>query len=580
MIFRQFLQISLYFFISLGAAYADDPRARPEHSTQEIGAVSRAEGRNFMIVTANPHATKAGYEILERGGSAMDAAIAAQLVLGLVEPQSSGLGGGAFVLHYDAETRALNTYDGRETAPGLAGPFLFYERGKALAFKEARLGGRSVGVPGLPALLYDLHERYGTATWIELFEEAVHLAENGFEVSPRLHHMIAEHAEDLSRFPYMAATFLDADGQAHQIGATLKNDPYAETLKDFAFYGSQIFYRGHLADSIIAAVQNNLVRPGAMTRADMTGYEVKTRDPVCAPYRRFIVCSMGEPSSGGLTLLQILGLIERFDLAAWGKDDPKSWSVIAQANALAFADRNAYMADPDFVDTPGILLLDPNYVAARSAIIDPEQPLQDIEKGVPPLWDGPLYPTSNTLDKPGTTHISVIDAGGDIVSMTSSIESAFGSHIMVGGFLLNNQLTDFSFEPFAKDGDLIANMVEGGKRPRSSMSPTIVFDRQGKPVLILGSAGGSRIIGYVLQRIIAALDWEMDVGDALAMAHIGARGATLEMEREQSVSNALREKGFAVAIKDMNSGLTAIHIRGDTYIGAADPRREGKAMGN
>ena len=583
MIFPRILQLSAIFLFLSSPVMAQDERANPEGSSPAAAHEQTATAIDFMIVTANPYATKAGYEILERGGSAADAAIAAQLVLGLVEPQSSGLGGGAFILYYDAKTQELKSYDARETAPGLAGPFLFYENGEALDFKTAQLSGKSIGVPGVPKLLAYLHQVYGQRTWMELFNPAIDLAEAGFQISPRLEAMIKNHASDLQKFPQTAAYFFDGNGQPLKTGAQLKNPAYAETLKDMAFTGANIFYEGPLASQIVKTVQNVPQRPGFMTGEDLRGYDIKARQPVCAPYRLYVVCSMGEPSSGGLSILQALGMLEGYDLRALGADNPRSWSLIAQASALAFADRNMYMADPDFVNTPGVLLLDPAYMDQRRALIDPARPLQDMvaEAGKPPLWDGSLFSRGNSIDKPGTSHISVVDKEGNVLSMTTTIESAFGSHQMVGGFLLNNELTDFSFRSFGEDDALIANMVEGGKRPRSSMAPVIIFDLAGKPVLTLGSAGGSRIIGYVLQRIIAVLDWDMDIDQAISMAHIIARSEkNIEVEEMSDISRALEKNGHHIKQGSMNSGLTAIRIKRDNLIGSADPRREGMALGN
>ena len=610
--FQRFLQtlVVLGVFLtpwSLGAF----ERPQPEISTG-YGDVSAAQGQDFMIVTANPYATSAGYEILKKGGSAVDAAITAQLVLGLVEPQSSGLGGGAFMLHYDAKEKQLSSYDGRETAPDLAGPFLFKESGRQMEFMEAVVGGRAVGVPGVPALLSEAHEIHGKLTWMELFDEPIRLAKEGFEVSPRMARMVEDAKERLAKFPQSAAYFLPG-GQPVQAGTVLKNTEYENTLRDYAFYGSSRFYRGELAGKISQVVQNISDNPGLLTPRDFALYEIKKRDPVCGPYRGFIVCSMGEPSSGGLTLLQILAMLEGFDVT----NDAKGWSVIAQASALAFADRGRYMADPDFANTPGVALLEPEYIKARAALINPEKPLEKIAPGKPESWDGPLYDDTPILERPGTTHISVVDKDGNIVSMTSSIEGAFGSHVMVDGFLLNNQLTDFAFNPLSgcksdaqtkppgiraaherqhvdanvpgfdvfieadaceREEALVANMAEGGKRPRSSMSPTIVFDKDGAPALVIGSAGGSRIIGYVLQRIIAAIDWGMSMEEAMAMPHILARGKTIEMETT-AFESALKESGHDVDVKALNSGLTAIQIDQNSYLGVADPRREGIALG-
>lgn len=580
MTYRTFLQTLAVFLAVMSNAYALDPSPQPEISTVVSSGERVARGKDFMIVTANLHATNAGYEILKRGGSAADAAIAAQAVLGLVEPQSYGLGGGAFVLYYDAKSKQLKTIDGRETAPGLAGPFLFFKDGKPMDFKEAQLGGRSVGVPGVPKLLEHLHQAHGKLTWMELFEDAISLSENGFDVSPRLADMVDHYGDGLKKYPNTANYFYP-NGVAVQTGDTLKNVDYAATLKDYAFYGAPIFYDSGLAEKIVGAVQNADGNAGFMTLNDLQDYQLKDRKPLCAPYRTYIVCGMGEPSSGALTVLQTLGLLEGYNLKDLGADNPESWSLIAQASALAFADRNIYMADPDFVNTPNVALLDPQYIDARRKLIDAKKPLSAIplNAGKPPLWDGPLYERGNSIDRPGTSHISIIDKGGNILSMTTTIESAFGSHLMVGGFLLNNELTDFSFAPFGENGELVANMAEGGKRPRSSMAPTIVFDLDGNPVLVIGSAGGSRIIGYVLQRIIAVLDWGMSIDEAMAMPHILARSETIEFEQQSAISNAMDELGNAVKVHDLNSGLTAIHIQGDTNIGAADPRREGMAQG-
>lgn len=562
---RVFSMIMAIFVLSMPVAAQDVVRPAPEIATG-INSNKVAIGEEFMIVTANPHATKAGYEILKRGGTAADAAVAAQLVLGLVEPQSSGLGGGAFVLYYDAKSKELRSYDGRETAPGLAGPYLFMENGQPLAFMDAVLGGRSVGVPGTPMLLSNLHEAHGQLTWMELFEDAIRLAEEGFEISPRLAQMIVHSADDLAKFPETKAYFLD------QEGARLVNPAYAKTLKDFAFYNAPYFYEGAMAARIIAQVQNVEDNPGLLNFHDFQAYEVKTREPVCGPYRIYIVCSMGEPSSGGLTLLQILGLLDGLDMA--GPENPLAWHWLTEASRLAFADRGRYMADPDFVNTPGESLLDPNYIHARRELLAADRMIE-VEPGIPPDWNGPLYPLDESGDRPGTSHISIIDAYGNVLSMTTTIEGAFGSHVMVDGFLLNNELTDFSFVPADEAGNPIANRVEGGKRPRSSMAPTIVFDQSGDPVLVLGSAGGSNIIGYVLQRIVALLDWGMSVEDALAMPNVLAKWDSMNVEQGMEME-FISDK---VEYKDMNSGLTAIHIKDGRYHGAADPRREGIGMG-
>lgn len=574
--FCRFLQISVCVIVAGFPAFAADiARPDPEIATGK-GGVKTAVGKEFMAVTANPHATQAAYDILKRGGNAVDAMVAAQLVLGLVEPQSSGLGGGAFVLYYDAKEKKLHSFDARETAPFLAGPYLFQKQGKPMAFKDAVLGGRAVGVPGTPMLLSTLHEQYGTLTWMELFEDAIKLAEDGFAVSPRLSQMIAHSRDDLALFPATKDYFLDADGKAWPEGHVLKNPAYAETLKDFAFHNSSIFYRGALASQIVETVQNIKSNPGLLNHRDFREYKVKPRDILCAPYRIYIVCSMGEPSSGGLTLLQALGMLNDFDLSATGPDDPRAWHAITEASRLAFADRGRYMADPDYVDTPGTLLLDPVYLKERAALIDMDAAMDEVSAGTPPGWNNGVPPEGASLDRPGTSHIIIVDAEGNALSMTTTIEGAFGSHVMVGGFLLNNELTDFSFVPYADDGTPIANRVEGGKRPRSSMAPTIVFDQSGAPVLVIGSAGGSNIIGYVLQRIISVLDWGVSIGDALAMPNILSKGGAVLAEQGAKIDFISDN----VEYKDMNSGLTAIHIQDENIVSAADPRREGTGMGD
>lgn len=570
-----FLQITLFVFAVINPAVAiaqDITRPQPEIATG-ITQVQSATANNFMAVTANPYATEAAYNILKKGGSAVDAAITAQLVLGLVEPQSSGIGGGAFMLHYDAASKELVTYDGRETAPALIGPFMFQKEGKPMNFMEAVIGGRAVGVPGVPMLLKDAHQAHGKLTWMELFDEPIQIAKEGFTVSPRLASMVKEAAERLNTFQNTAQYFLPK-GKPIQAGQTLKNPEYENTLRDFAFYGPQIFYQGTRVHQTVSLVQTIEDNPGLLTAQDFAAYQIKKRDPVCGPYRAYIVCSMAEPSSGGLTTLQTLALLEGFDLA---QQTPETFATIAQASALAFADRGAYMADPDFVNTPGVALLEPEYIKSRRALIDPSKPLTDIHAGAPPSWNGSLYQKGFDIDKPSTTHISIIDANGNIVSMTSSIEGAFGSHVMVDGYLLNNQLTDFSFAPI-RDKQLIANMAEPGKRPRSSMAPTIVFDAAGAPVLVVGSAGGSRIIGYVLEQIITKIDWGMSAEEAMARPHTLARNSKIETE-DEAIARPLRQLGYTVETKPLTSGLTAIHIQGDNYSGTADPRREGTAKG-
>lgn len=556
---HSFLNILSMLALSVSAFAQDISRPEPEIATQ-TGTISSVKGKEFMVVTANPHATRAAADILAQGGNAADAAIAAQLVLGLVEPQSSGLGGGAFVVYYDAAEDKLITIDARETAPAAAYPDMFLEDGgEPMAFGKAVNSGLSVGVPGTPALLSYLYKHYGTMKNGEAFEAALNLAENGFRVSPRLAQMIAHDVDNLAADENAAAYFLTDSGQPLRAGHVLRNPAYAATLKTFKDWGVKWFYEK--AGSEVARYVS--ANGGLLTAEDMAAYKVIERDPVCAPYRIYVVCSMDEPSSGGLTILSALGMLERFDLS--GGPTARNIHLIAEASRLAFADRNKYMADPDFTDTPSRALIAPDYLAARSALIREDKAQRKVRAG--------------TVDNEnGTSHISIADAKGNILSMTTTIEGAFGSKLMTHGFLLNNEMTDFAFNPYDKDGKLVANSAAPGKRPRSSMAPVIILDAEGKPFMTLGSAGGSRIIGFVLQRIIAAIDWQMPLTQSLAAPHFLARSDTIELE-DEGLAALLRAKGHPVNVDAMGSGLTAIQWQGETMHGVADPRREGIAAG-
>lgn len=592
MIFRCFLQFSLVLgvFLAVCAGFAKaqtqaqeiERPAAPEIATGEQLSVKSARGSKMMAVTAHPDATKAAYDVLTRGGSAADAAIAAQMVLGLVEPQSSGLGGGGFVIYYDAAKGHVFTLDGRETAPSVAGAHLFMrDDGKPMKFYEAALGGRSVGTPGLVRMLEKLHEWQGRLKWGDLMTPAIELADRGFMVSERLNKMLTK---EKARFEVdsLAKVYFYPDVVTPlPAGKMARNPDYALTLRAIAHGRGDVFYSGTLAEEMAAKVQGTKSNRGLLSLEDLEAYKVKERQAVCGDYRGYKICSMGQPSSGGLTLLMALGMVENFDLAAWGADDPKSWHVIAEASRLAFADRNQYMADPDFVTTPDTLLLQPDYLKARAAKIKVDKPLLNIKAGVPPGWDeAAARGNDSSIKPPGTSHLSIVDGYGNVLSMTTSIENAFGSRLMVGGFLLNNQLTDFSFNPYDENKLPVANRVEGGKRPRSSMTPTIIFDPEGQPFMAIGSAGGSRIIGYVLQRIISVIDWDMDIDRAIAAPHILHRGQKLELETTGvHLAEDLKNHGHPVSVGEMNSGLTAIHFKDGVMVGVADPRRDGIAMG-
>lgn len=536
------------------------------------------EAENWMVAAANPWAVKAGADALAKGGSAADALVAVQAMLGLVEPQSSGLGGGAFLVYYDAATGTLTTLDGRETAPLAATPRLFQDGdGEPLAFYDAVVGGLSVGTPGTPALMEDAHIRWGKLPWADLLAPAVARAEAGFEVSPRLAGLIAGDEERLARFPATAEYFMPG-GMPLAAGDLLTNAPYAATLSAMAQGGARAFYTGDIAADIIATVQGAEGNPGVLSPLDLSIYSVKERAPVCVSYRAHDVCGMGPPSSGALTVGQILGMLENYDLSA-GPADIEVRRLIGDASRLAFADRGRYMADSDFVPVPSEGLLDTAYLAERAKLLAGDDALPEVAPGTPTFDHALNFADDQSIELPSTSHFVIVDSDGNVASMTTTIENGFGSRLMVRGFLLNNELTDFSFRSHV-DGIPIANRVEPGKRPRSSMAPTIVM-KEGAPVLAIGSPGGSRIIGYVAQSIIAHLDWDMDVQQAVSVPHAVNRFGKYDVE-EGTLAEGLIEPltglGFEVGSRALTSGLHAISIS-ETLKGGADPRREGIAVG-
>ena len=538
--------------------------------------------KKFMVAAAHPLAAKAGYDVLNGGGSAMDAAVAVQMVLNVVEPQSSGIGGGAFMLYWDAMTGRLSAFDGRETAPAAARPDYFLKPdGTPKSFWAAVNGGGSVGVPGTLAMLELAHRMHGRRTWASLFEPAIMHAETGFKISPRLAASIGwAGKKGLSGFPAAAAYFFNPDGTPKPEGRVLKNPALAKTFRSIAADGAKAFYSGPIATDIVAAINATADNPGLMTVDDLAGYKAKIREPVCAPYRRHEVCGMGPPSSGALTVGQILGMLEHFDLPGIGPT-PEAAHLFTEASKLAYADRGLYMADSDFIRMPTKGLLDPGYLTIRAQKISRRAVIEKPEPGNPPWRDAALLSPDTQLERPGTSHFVIRDADGNAVSMTTTIETGFGSRIMVRGFLLNNELTDFSFRP-AKDGRPIANRVQGGKRPRSSMAPTIVLG-DGEPVLLVGSPGGSRIIAYVAQTLVGVLDWGMNPQAAINIGHVVNRGGATDLEAGTGavdLSEALIALGHEVRVRDLNSGLHAILIRPDgTLLGGADPRREGVVLG-
>lgn len=537
--------------------------------------------KDWMVAAANPLAVEAGAAVLAQGGTAADAMVAVQTVLGLVEPQSSGLGGGAFLVWYDAMSGEITTLDGRETAPQAATPTLFQTAtGEKMGFWDAVVGGLSVGTPGTPALMEMAHRNWGQSNWSSLLDAAITLADEGFSVSPRLAALVAGDAEKLARFPATAAYFLPG-GTPITEGTTLSNPAYANTLRQIAAEGARAFYTGQIAEEIVATVRGAEGNPGLLSLDDLALYTAVERPAVCAEYRAHDVCGMGPPSSGALTVGQILGMLNTYDLAALGPDSADAWRLIGDASRLAFADRGRYMADSDFVPVPTAGLVNPDYLAERAALLSGDRALEDVAPGAPE-FDHALHWADNVnISRPSTSHISIVDAYGNALSMTTTIENGFGSRLMTpGGFLLNNELTDFSFASHSS-GVPIANAIAPGKRPRSSMSPTIVL-KDGVPALVIGSPGGSRIIGYTAQAIINYLDWGMDIQAAVSAPHVLNRFGTMDVEagtNAETLSGPLTDLGFDVNARDLTSGLHAIAITPGGLQGGADPRREGIALG-
>ena len=581
------LALGLALGLALAAAFASGAVAQesvrvPEAATGS-GAKHIAIAAKHMAVAAHPLAADAGREILRAGGSAVDAAIAMQLVLGLVEPQSSGLGGGAFIVHFDAAKSGVTTYDGRETAPASAKPDRFLKNGQPMDFDEAVRSGLSIGVPGVMRVMELAHQRHGKLPWARLFEPAITLAYAGFPISQRLHLLVRWQGAEYFA-PAARAYFFDEAGAARPSGYVLKNPVYGATLRVLAERGAAEFYQGAIADAIVEAVNASPTAQGDLTRADLGGYQAKERAAVCFAYRGHKICGMGPPSSGGITIAQTLKLIEPF-AEVQGPDASLSGAalhVIAEAEKLAYADRNRYLADPDVIAMPDGLL-DDAYLAERRTLIDLAKAMPKPAAGLPPGLAKRSFGSDATREVAGTSHLSVVDDAGNAVAMTTTIESAFGSGHWAAGFLLNNQLTDFSFRPADQDGVAIANAVAGGKRPRSSMSPTIVLDSAGAFEAATGSPGGSRIILFVIKSLIAMLDWGLDPQAASGLINFGSEGGPFVIEYGlSSIWPALKLKtyGHAVSAELLTSGAHTILRRGGRLEGGADPRRDGVALGD
>jgi gamma-glutamyltranspeptidase/glutathione hydrolase len=568
-------------FASTNAA-AQRQLFEPEATTTRTeGSLARA--KSYMVTTSSKPASEAGRDMLRAGGSAVDAAIAAQLVLGLVEPQSSGLGGGAFLLHWDKAAKSLVAYDGRETAPAAAKPDRFLIDGKPMPFETAVRSGLSIGTPGLVRLLKAAHETHGKLPWARLFEPAIRLAEDGFRVTQRLHILLRltgiEAFDDTAR-----AYFFDNGGAPVAAGTIVKNAQYASTLRAIAATGPDGFYKGEVAEAVLSAVARAPNFAGDLTASDLAAYTVVVRQPVCAPYRVYRVCGMGPPSSGGTAIAQILQLIEPFDLGRVtdGRLPAQGVHLILEAQKLAYADRGQYLADPAFVPVPSGLT-DPAYLAERRKLIDPAKAMPPPQPGLPPGLAKRAFGTDATLETTGTSHVSIIDADGNAVAMTTTIEGVFGSGVMAAGFLLNNELTDFSFLAVDAEEQPIANRVEGGKRPRSTMSPTIVFDDKGDVFAVAGSPGGGRIILFVTKALVALMDWKLDAYQASSLMNFGSMGEGADIETDwQSIMTGLRLRSYGHAVNAdlMNSGLNILAVRNGAIEGASDPRREGAAIGD
>jgi gamma-glutamyltranspeptidase/glutathione hydrolase len=564
--------------LSLWAPVALLAQAPPEAATgrEEKQAVLASR---HMVVAANPLASDAGLEILRAGGSAVDAAIAVQMVLGLVEPQSSGIGGGAFLLHWSRAGQRVRSYDGRETAPQAARSdrFLDAASGQPLARDLAIASGRSVGVPGAVRMLELAHRRHGRLPWPRLLEPAIRLAESGFPMSPRLHRLL-ERESALRNDPAARSLYYDGD-LAKPVGTQIVNPEYAGTLRSIARSGANALHAGPIAQDVVRAVAAH-VRPGDLALKDLAQYRAVERAPVCGRYRTFRVCSMAPPSSGGIAVLQILGILER---TAFGRAAPNSADAVhyfAEAGRLAYADRARYIADPAFVPQPSAELLSPRYLDERARLVG-ERPMGRAQPGTLRTARVPQGEGTET-EIAGTSHVSIVDGRGDAVALSTTIEDAFGSRILVRGFLLNNQLTDFSFVP-ESDGRAVANRVGPGKRPRSSMAPVFVFDADRSLRLVAGSPGGATIINYVAKALVATLDWNLDAQAAASLPNFGSRNGPTELERGtpyELLGPALRERGHEVQAIDLTSGLHLIERVKGGWRGGADPRREGAARGD
>lgn len=551
--------------------------AMPAPAPVAAPAAAAAQQEEPFVIAANPLAAKAGQEVLARGGTAIDAAIAVQAMLSLVEPQSSGLGGGAFLTYYDGASGKLTVYDGRETAPAQASPTMFLgPDGKPIGFRDAVVSGRATGVPGAVAMLALVHREHGALDWNSLFGAAERTAEEGFVISPRLGRFLEIPFPQLAT-PDAAAYFSGADGERLTTGDRIRNPQYADFLRRLAAHGPEALYTGSTAAKIVAKTRSAPLE-GRMTLADLAGYKPVKREAVCNPYRAYRVCVPPPPSSG-VAMLQLLAMLETTDIADRGPGDPQAWFLFAEASRLMYADRDHYVADPAFASVPVQGLLDPAYVARRAALIGKTASAPP-KAGTPP---GAVQAgADHTMEPAGTSHFIVRDAEGNVVSITTTVESIFGTGRMVDGFFLNNQLTDFSFSPTDAEGNPAANAVAPGKRPRSSMTPTILLDSDGKFAGAIGSAGGNSILAYVAKSLVGAIDWDLSMQQALALPNLVARGPNFGGEVDKfdpAVLQGLAARGIDLKPgQGEDSGVHAVMIRDGRVDGGYDPRREGVVL--
>jgi gamma-glutamyltranspeptidase/glutathione hydrolase len=545
-------------------------------SDRQAATASAAPG---MVSAADPRAAAAGREILDAGGSAADAALATLLALTVVEPQSSGIGGGGFLVYHDEGRNRTTTFDGREEAPSAASPRWFFDaNGKPLSTREAVPGGRSVGVPGNIRMMALAHGKHGKLAWARLFQPAIRLARDGFAITPRFHRALTSVKDLAASTAWGRSTYFQASGEPKPVGTVVRNPELAALLESVAARGADWFYTGPNADALVRTVNGAPRNPSEMVKSDLAAYQAKQREPVCGMYRQYKICGMGPPSSGGTTVFAILKQLERFDMAALGKDNPASWHLLAESMRLAYADRELYAADADHVRVPVAGLIDTGYLKQRSELIQPGRAMANAAAGTPPGAMNVM--AAPVREVPSTSHFVAVDRAGNVASLTSTIEGPFGSGLAVNGYFLNNELTDFSILPEV-NGIPVANRVEPGKRPRSSMSPTIVYGPDGEVRLAVGAAGGSTIIAQVAKAIVAVLDWKMSAQDAIALPVVMGIGNQVRVERGtalEAMAPTLRAMGHTVVVTEPGFKANAVERVGGRWAGAADPRSEGAAV--